>query len=48
MDVIVLGYYSVLELDGEVHGKPVDAAEATQRWRRMRGRTGLLHTGTGS
>lgn len=45
VDVIVLGCDSVLELDGEVHGKPVDVAEATQRWRRMRGRTGVLHTG---
>jgi septum formation protein len=43
--ILVLGCDSVLELDGEVHGKPVDAAEATSRWRRMRGRTGVLHTG---
>ncbi len=43
--LIVLGCDSVLELDGEVHGKPVDAAEATERWRRMRGRAGHLHTG---
>ncbi len=44
-DALVLGCDSVLELDGEVHGKPVDAAEAISRWRRMRGRTGVLHTG---
>lgn len=43
--VLVLGCDSVLELDGEVHGKPADAAEATARWQRMRGRTGVLHTG---
>jgi septum formation protein len=42
---VVLGCDSVLELDGEVHGKPVDAAEATARWRRMRGHSGVLHTG---
>lgn len=42
---VVLGCDSVLELDGEVHGKPVDAAEAAARWRRMRGRSGVLHTG---
>ena len=42
---VVLGCDSVLELDGEVHGKPADAAEAVQRWRRMRGRSGVLHTG---
>ena len=44
-DVLVLGCDSVLELDGEVHGKPADAAEAVSRWRRMRGRSGVLHTG---
>jgi septum formation protein len=44
-DALVLGCDSVLELDGEVHGKPADAAEATARWRRMRGRSGVLHTG---
>ena len=42
---LVLGCDSVLELDGEVHGKPADAAEAAERWRRMRGRSGVLHTG---
>jgi len=42
---LVLGCDSVLELAGEVHGKPADAAEATERWRRMRGRSGVLHTG---
>jgi septum formation protein len=44
-DAFVIGCDSVLELDGELHGKPRDAAEAVERWRRMRGRTGLLHTG---
>jgi septum formation protein len=42
---LVLGCDSVLELDGEVHGKPRDAAEATDRWTRMRGSSGVLHTG---
>jgi septum formation protein len=42
---LVLGCDSVLELDGEVHGKPSDIAEATTRWQRMRGRSGVLHTG---
>lgn len=42
---IVLGCDSVLELDGEVHGKPADAQQAIARWRRMRGRSGVLHTG---
>jgi septum formation protein len=44
-DAVVVGCDSVLELDGEVHGKPRDAAEATARWRAMRGRSGVLHTG---
>ncbi len=42
---LVLGCDSMLELDGEVHGKPRDAADATTRWQRMRGRAGVLHTG---
>lgn len=42
---LVLGCDSVLELDGEVHGKPADADQAAARWRRMRGRSGVLHTG---
>lgn len=44
-DMIVLGCDSVLELDGEVHGKPADPDDATRRWRRMRGRSGVLYTG---
>jgi septum formation protein len=42
---VVVGCDSVLELDGEVHGKPADAEVARERWRRMRGRSGVLHTG---
>src|SRR6476661_8507872 len=42
---LVLGCDSVLELDGQMHGKPADAAEAVERWRQMRGRSGVLHTG---
>jgi nucleoside triphosphate pyrophosphatase len=36
---------SLLDLDGEPLGKPRDAGEAVRRWRRMRGRSGLLRTG---
>lgn len=43
--MLVLGCDSVLEFDGEILGKPRDAAEATARWRRMRGRSGVLYTG---
>lgn len=44
-DALLIGCDSVLELDGEIHGKPADADEATHRWRVMRGRSGVLHTG---
>lgn len=44
-DALVLGCDSVLDLDGETFGKPADAAEAVSRWRRMRGRSGVLRTG---
>jgi len=42
---LVVGCDSVLELDGEIHGKPGTAAEAARRWRSMRGSAGVLHTG---
>jgi septum formation protein len=42
---LVLGCDSVLELDGEAIGKPGDARAARECWRRMRGRSGVLHTG---
>ncbi|WP_084100767.1 nucleoside triphosphate pyrophosphatase [Demequina sp. NBRC 110051] len=44
-DAIVLGCDSMLELDGEIHGKPGTPDAARERWRRMRGRIGVLHTG---
>jgi septum formation protein len=42
---LVVGCDSVLELDGAAHGKPVSVDEAVRRWRSMRGRCGVLHTG---
>ncbi|WP_433688179.1 Maf family protein [Micromonospora carbonacea] len=42
---LVLGCDSVLAFDGEILGKPADEADATRRWERMRGRSGVLHTG---
>jgi septum formation protein len=44
-DAVIIGCDSVLDLDGEIHGKPTSAAQATARWRQMRGRSGILHTG---
>ena len=44
-DRLVLGCDSVLELDGDTHGKPSSAEEAIVRWKAMRGRSGVLHSG---
>lgn len=44
-DALVVGCDSVLELNGRALGKPADAEEATARWKAMRGRAGVLHTG---
>ncbi|NJK30370.1 MAG: septum formation inhibitor Maf [Acaryochloris sp. RU_4_1] len=42
---LVLGCDSVLEVGGEIYGKPKDIEEAIARWQRMRGQTGRLFTG---
>jgi septum formation protein len=44
-DGLVIGCDSLLDLDGRALGKPGSAAEATERWREMSGRTGTLVTG---
>jgi septum formation protein len=44
-DTLLLACDSVLEFDGEVLGKPGDPDVAAKRWRAMRGRAGVLHTG---
>lgn len=44
-DALVIGCDSLLELDGELLGKPASEAEAVARWQAMRGRSGTLHTG---
>lgn len=44
-DALVIGCDSLLEFRGEAMGKPADATDARQRWRRMAGRSGTLHTG---
>jgi septum formation protein len=43
--LLVLGCDSMLELDREAYGKPGTPDVAAERWRRMRGRSGVLHTG---
>jgi septum formation protein len=44
-DALVLGCDSMLAFDGETLGKPGSPAAATERWQRMRGRSGVLLTG---
>jgi septum formation protein len=44
-DALVIGADSVLEFRGQPLGKPTDADDARLRWRRMAGRSGVLHTG---
>ena len=44
-DALVIGCDSVLAFEGEILGKPDGPADASARWRRMRGRSGVLHTG---
>lgn len=44
-DLVVVGCDSMLEIDGQILGKPTDADDATARWHAMRGRVGVLHTG---
>ena len=41
----ILGCDSVLTFNAEVFGKPACAAEAIERWQRMAGEWGELHTG---
>jgi len=42
---IVIGGDSMFEIDGEILGKPYTPEAAALRWRQMRGRTGMLHSG---
>ncbi len=42
---LVLGCDSVLELSGEIYGKPANPQEAIGRWQAMGGQVGYLHTG---
>ena len=42
---VVIGCDSLLEFENEAWGKPSSPAETRERWKRMRGKEGLLHTG---
>jgi septum formation protein len=45
IDGLVLGGDSAFEIDGRIHGKPLTAENARERWHAQRGRSGLLHSG---
>lgn len=42
---LVIGCDSVLAFEHDVVGKPASPQAARDRWRRMRGKSGVLHTG---
>ena len=42
---ILIAADSMLEFDNKPFGKPLTADVAIQRWKSMRGKTGILHTG---
>lgn len=42
---LIIGCDSVLAFENAILGKPDDTRDATLRWRRMRGKSGVLHTG---
>lgn len=44
-DEVLIGCDSVLEVDGQAHGKPADADEAVRRWLTLSGRSAILHSG---
>lgn len=44
-DVILIAADSVLEFEGRSHGKPEDQAAVIEQWSRMRGNSGMVHTG---
>jgi septum formation protein len=44
-DTLIIGCDSVLAFENAILGKPGNGPEATARWRRMRGKSGVLYTG---
>lgn len=42
---LIIGCDSVLDVDGQAYGKPLDAAQARDRWRRLRRSRATLLTG---
>lgn len=44
-EALVLGCDSLLEIDGQALGKPEGYEDSIERWKQMRGREAILHTG---
>ncbi|GAB4237891.1 MAG: Maf family protein [Stanieria sp.] len=44
-DALILGCDSVLEIAGNIYGKPESPQDAIARWQIMRGKVGILYTG---
>jgi septum formation protein len=42
---ILIAADSMLEFDSKSFGKPLNASNAIERWKQMRGKIGILHTG---
>ena len=42
---LILGCDSLLEVEGEIYGKPDNSAVAIEQWKKMRGKVGKLYTG---
>ena len=42
---LLLGCDSLFEFEDEIFGKPINKEQLISRWRRMSGKSGLLHTG---
>jgi septum formation protein len=45
LDGVILGGDSLFEFDGALYGKPHRPEVALERWQRMRGASGVLHSG---
>jgi len=41
----LLGCDSLFEFEGEIFGKPINKEQLIERWQRMSGKSGFLHTG---
>ena len=42
---VLIAADSMLEFESKIFGKPLNAKNAIERWKQMRGKSGILHTG---